>query len=254
MNPTLFISHGAPNTILVDSKTKINLKNITNEFKKPEYIVVVSAHWVTKGLKIINPLAKELMYDFYGFEEEMYKIKYPLKSDINFTNSLLEILKDFNPTIDENRTSFDHGVWTPLYMMFEKLDIPVIQISLPFDYSAKELLQIGEKLRLIRDDSLIIASGSITHNLRNVSYNPFEKADDLVIKFDEKIKNILKSGDISQLLEFEKIENFHQMHPSYEHFLPLFIALGASYDYIGLGFNSEILNRTISMESYIFKG
>ena len=254
MNPTLFISHGAPNTVLVDSKTKINFKNITNEFKKPKYIVVVSAHWLTKGLKIINPLAKDLMYDFYGFEQELYNIKYSIKSDINFTNNLLEILKEFNPTIDETRTSFDHGVWTPLYMMFEKLDIAVIQISLPFDYSVKELLQIGEKLRLIRDDSLIIASGSITHNLRNVSYNPFEKADDLVIKFDEKIKNILKSGDISQLLEFEKIENFHQMHPSYEHFLPLFIALGASYDYIGTGFNNEILNRSISMESYIFKG
>ena len=254
MNPTLFISHGAPNTVLVDSKTKINFKNITNEFKNPKYIVVVSAHWLTKGLKIINPLAKDLMYDFYGFEEELYNIKYPIKSDINFTNNLLEILKEFNPTIDETRTSFDHGVWTPLYMMFEKLDIAVIQISLPFDYSVKELLQIGEKLRLIRDDSLIIASGSITHNLRNVSYNPFEKADDLVIKFDEKIKNILKSSDISQLLEFEKIENFHQMHPSYEHFLPLFIALGASYDYIGTGFNNEILNRSISMESYIFKG
>ena len=75
--------------------------------------------------------------------------------------------------------------------MFEKVDIPVIQISLPFDFSPKELLQIGEKLRLIRDDSLIIASGSITHNLRNVSYNPFEKADNLVIRFDEKIRNIL---------------------------------------------------------------
>jgi 4,5-DOPA dioxygenase extradiol len=194
------------------------------------------------------------MYDFYGFEEEMYKIKYPIKSDIQYTNTLLEILKDFNPTIDENRISFDHGVWTPLYMMFEELDIPVIQISLPYDFKTIELLKIGEKLRLIRDDSLIIASGSITHNLRNVSYNPFEKADDLVIRFDEKIRNILKNGDISQILEFEKIENFHQMHPSFEHFLPLFVALGASYDYVGLGFNNEILNGAISMESYIFKG
>ena len=254
MNPTLFISHGAPNTILVDSKTKVNLKIITNEFKKPKYIVVVSAHWITKGLKIINPLAKELMYDFYGFEEEMYKIKYPIKSDITYTNTLLEILKDFNPIIDESRTSFDHGVWTPLYMMFEKLDIPIIQISLPYDFSSKQLLKIGEKLRIIRDDSLIIASGSITHNLRNVSYTPFEKADDLVIRFDEKIRNILENGNISQILEFEKIENFHLMHPSFEHFLPLFVALGASYDYLGTGFNNEILNRAISMESYIFKG
>ncbi|MFY9089601.1 DODA-type extradiol aromatic ring-opening family dioxygenase [Arcobacter aquimarinus] len=254
MNPTLFISHGAPNTILVDSKTKINFKNITKEFKKPKYIVVISAHWHTKGLKIINPLAKDLMYDFYGFEEELYKIKYPIKSDINITNNLLEILKEFNPSIDKNRTSFDHGVWTPLYMMFKEINIPVIQISLPFDYSAKELLKIGEKLRTIRDDSLIIASGSITHNLRNVSYNPFEEADNLVIKFNEKIKTILKNGDISQILEFEKIENFYQMHPSYEHFLPLFVALGASFDYVGIGFNNEILNRAISMESYIFKG
>jgi 4,5-DOPA dioxygenase extradiol len=80
MNPTLFISHGAPNIILSDIKSKKNIKKLADTLKIPKYIIIFSAHYLTNDLKIINPSAKEIMYDFYGFEEELYKVKYEVNS------------------------------------------------------------------------------------------------------------------------------------------------------------------------------
>lgn len=112
MNPSLFISHGAPNIIFSDLKSKKSIQNLKNILDNPKYIIIVSAHYVTKNLKVINPIANSLMYDFYGFEKELYEFKYNIKSDINLTNNLIEKLKNqgIDISIDENRTSYDHGV------------------------------------------------------------------------------------------------------------------------------------------------
>lgn len=254
MLPAIFVSHGAPNTILKDVKTKINFQNLAKSIEKPKYIVMVSAHWYTQGLRIINPCANNLLYDFYGFEKELYEIKYPIKSDENYTKELLEVLKDLNIAIDISRKTFDHGVWTPLYMMYEELDVPVIQISLPMNYSALQLINLGEKLQKIRNEALIITSGSLTHNLYNVSFNENESPDITVKRFEDEISHILKNGETEKLINFRNIENFSNMHPTYEHFIPLLVAYGSSIDKIGIPFNDEILNRTLSMQSYIFKG
>ena len=93
MNPSLFISHGAPNIIFSDLKSKKSIQNLKNILDTPKYIIIVSAHYVTKNLKVINPIANSLMYDFYGFVKELYEFKYNIKSDINLTNNLIEKLK-----------------------------------------------------------------------------------------------------------------------------------------------------------------
>lgn len=253
MFPSLFVSHGAPNTILKKVNTRTNLRNLANNLDKPKYIVMVSAHWCSRGLKIINPLANDLLYDFMGFEPELYRVKYPLSSDINYTKDVLEALKDFDVKIDEKRVTFDHGVWTILYMMYEKLDIPVIQLSLPLDYSVEELINIGEKLKVLKNEAMIITSGSLTHNLHTVSFDAYHKPSQDVKEFEEKITEILKKGNVKDILNFQNIENFRYMHPSLEHFLPIYIAIGNSNNKIADAINNEILNKTLSMQSYIFK-
>lgn len=106
MNPSLFISHGAPNIIFSDLKSKKSIQNLKKILNTPKYIIIVSAHYVTKNLKVINPIANSLMYDFYGFEKELYEFKYNIKSDLNLTNNLIEKLKNqgIDISIDENRT------------------------------------------------------------------------------------------------------------------------------------------------------
>ncbi|RBQ31762.1 dioxygenase [Arcobacter sp. FW59] len=252
MYPTLFISHGAPNIILSDSKSKRNFQKFGLTLKVPKYIIIVSAHYVTRDLKIISPDTNKIMYDFYGFEDELYKVKYEINSDRNLTNNLIEKLKDenINITIDENRKSYDHGVWNVLALLYEKLDIPVLQLSVPISYSASQLMNLGEKLKIFKDDAMIIFSGGVTHNLGDMSYSNTPKQ--YAKEFNEKIKNIIENANTHSLLNITSDNNFYKNHPSSEHFLPLFIAYGNAINKCGKSFNSEMSYSNISMESFIF--
>lgn len=252
MNPTLFISHGAPNLVLSNLKSKKSLEDIGRNLKTPKYIIIFSAHYLTRDLKIINPKANELMYDFYGFEDELYRFKYDIKSDEKLTTELVNTLKNenINISIDEKRVSFDHGVWSVLALIYKKLEIPVLQLSIPISYSASELVNLGENLKIFKDEALIICSGSLTHNLGDTSFGSLEKS--YAKEFNEKVVNIIKYGNKEELLNINKDINFYKNHPSTEHFLPMYIAFGNAINKCGKSFNSEMLFSNISMESFIF--
>lgn len=252
MNPSLFISHGAPNIIFSDLKSKKSIQNLKNILDTPKYIIIVSAHYVTKNLKVINPIANSLMYDFYGFEKELYEFKYNINSDIDLTNNLISRLRDENIKIeiDKDRISYDHGVWTILSLMYKKLEIPVIQLSIPMSYSIDELLNLGEKLQIFKDEALLIFSGGVTHNLGDMSYSNEIKT--YAREFNENIKDILENGNEDGIINITKDKNFYKNHPSAEHFIPLVIAFGNAINKKGISFNSEMLLSNISMESFIF--
>lgn len=252
MYPTLFISHGAPNIILSDSISKLNFKKLGKNLEKPKYIIIFSAHYVTNELKIISPEANKIMYDFYGFEDELYKVVYEINSDKNLTLKLIENLKkeNINISVDESRISYDHGVWNVLALLYKKLDIPVLQLSIPYSYSPYDLINLGEKLKIFKDDAMIICSGGITHNLGDMSYNNRPKL--YAKEFNDKVKNIIENGDGNNLLNIKSDINFLKNHPSPEHFLPLFIAFGNAIDKKGKSVNSEMQYSNISMESFIF--
>ncbi|MCT7511976.1 DODA-type extradiol aromatic ring-opening family dioxygenase [Aliarcobacter cryaerophilus] len=251
MNPSLFISHGAPNIIFGDLKSKKSIQNLKNILDTPKYIVIVSAHYVTKNLKVINPIANSLMYDFYGFEKELYEFKYNIKSDINLTNNLIEKLKEQNIdiSIDENRTSYDHGVWSVLSLIYEKLEIPVIQLSIPISYSINELLYLGEKLKIFKNEALLIFSGGVTHNLSEMGYG---NTKTYAKEFNDTIKNIIENANVEELKNISKDKNFYKNHPTTEHFIPLLLAFGSAFNKKGESFNSEMIYSNISMESFIF--
>lgn len=252
MNPTLFISHGAPNIILSDITSKQNIKKLADSLKKPKYIIIFSAHYLTKDLKIISSEANKIMYDFYGFEDELYKVKYEINSDEKLTLNLIEKLKkeNINVSIDENRKSYDHGVWNVLALIYEHLEIPVLQISIPTSYNINQLIELGEKLQQFKDEALIICSGGITHNLGDMSMNP--NVRNYAKKFNNDMIDIVENAKEEELKNIQKNINFYKNHPSLEHFLPMFIAFGNAINKKGKSFNSEMLYSNISMESFIF--
>jgi len=252
MNPTLFISHGAPNIILSDIKSKKNIKKLAQSLETPKYIIIFSAHYLTKDLKIISPEANKIMYDFYGFEDELYKVKYEINSDEKLTLELIDKLKKENIdiSIDENRKSYDHGVWNVLALMYEHLEIPVLQISIPSSYNINQLIDLGEKLQSFKNEALIICSGGITHNLGDMSMGIKEK--NYASVFNKDVLKIIENAEENELKNIQKNVNFYKNHPSSEHFLPLFIAFGNAINKKGKSFNSEILYSNISMESFIF--
>ena len=252
MNPTLFISHGAPNIILSDIKSKQNIKKLANSLEKPKYIIIFSAHYLTQDLKIVSPKTNKIMYDFYGFEDELYKVKYEINSNEKLTLDLIEKLKkeNINISIDENRKSYDHGVWNVLALMYEHLEIPVLQISIPTSYSINQLINLGEKLQQFKDEALIICSGGITHNLGDMSMNP--NVRNYAKEFNDDMIDIIENAKEDELKNIQKNTNFYKNHPSIEHFLPIFIAFGNAINKKGKSFNSEMLYSNISMESFIF--
>ena len=252
MNQTLFISHGAPNIILSDIKSKQNIKKLADSLEKPKYIIIFSAHYLTKDLNIISPKANKIMYDFYGFEDELYKVKYEINSDEKLTLDLIEKLKkeNINISIDENRKSYDHGVWNVLALMYEHLEIPVLQISIPTSYNINQLIELGEKLQQFKDEALIICSGGITHNLGDMSMNP--NVRNYAKEFNNDMIDIVENAKEDELKNIQKNINFYKNHPSIEHFLPMFIAFGNAINKKGKSFNSEMLYSNISMESFIF--
>ena len=252
MNPTLFISHGAPNIILSDIKSKQNIKELTNSLEKPKYIIIFSAHYLTQDLKIVSPKTNKIMYDFYGFEDELYKVKYEINSDEKLTLDLIEKLKkeNINISIDENRKSYDHGVWNVLALMYEHLEIPVLQISIPTSYNINQLINLGEKLQQFKDEALIICSGGITHNLGDMSMNP--NVRNYAKEFNDDMIDIVENAKEEELKNIQENINFYKNHPSIEHFLPMFIAFGNAINKKGKSFNSEMLYSNISMESFIF--
>ena len=252
MNPTLFISHGAPNIILSDIKSKKRIKKLAENLETPKYIIIFSAHYLTKDLKIVSPNTNKIMYDFYGFEDELYKVKYEINSDEKLTLDLIKKLKkeNINISIDENRKSYDHGVWNVLALMYEHLEIPVLQISIPTSYDINQLINLGEKLQQFKDEALIICSGGITHNLGDMSMNPNVRT--YAKEFNDDMIDIVENAKKDELKNIQKNINFYKNHPSIEHFLPMFIAFGNAINKKGKSFNSEMLYSNISMESFIF--
>lgn len=252
MYPTLFISHGAPNIILGNSFSLKNINKFAKSLKKPKYIIIFSAHYVTKNLKILDYEKPELLYDFYGFEKELYEFEYEIKSDKNISHKIIDHLnnKGIDISIDKGKNSYDHGVWTTLSMMYEKLDIPVIQISLPQNYSNEQLIKVGTVLQEFKNEAMIITSGGLTHNLRDMTATtntkPYAK------EFNDYILEAITKGDEQMLLDSVNNENFYMNHPTPEHFLPLFIAFGNAQNKKGISFNSEMVYSNISMECFVF--
>ena len=258
MLPSLYVSHGSPALMIMDNKTTDFLKALPKSFEKPKYILVISAHWVTKELRILTNEEPFEIYDFYGFAQELYEKQYPANNDINKVNEIVKLLKEKRIAVFENetRSGYDHGVWSPLSLMYPKADIPVIQLSLPLNFSPKELVKLGESLQELREDTLIVASGAMTHNLRDSSAMEYDGNISTYAKeFRDWIVKKVEKADINSLTDYiQQAPKAIQNHPTQEHFLPLFVSLGASKDKKGKSLHDVYMYSNQSMDTIIFEG
>lgn len=256
MLPSLYISHGSPQLMIMKNNTTEFLDNLSSTFEEPEFILVISAHWVTNNLKILYEESPSLIYDFYNFPEELYRLKYPAKSDLGKTDEIINLLnkEGFEVEKDDFRGGYDHGVWSPLRFMYPKANIPVIQLSLPYTFNQYELLKIGEALQPLRKNTLIITSGSMTHNLRDIDWvENSEHIKNYAKNFRDWVVKNVESGDYNTLLNLEKAPYFRQNHPTPEHFLPFYISLGSSKSKIGESLHNVFMYGNLSMDTIVFK-
>jgi len=255
MLPSIYISHGSPMIMVRDNTSTNFLKNLPSIFEEPKFILVISAHWVTKNLNILYKESPSLIYDFYGFPKELYELKYDASSSKEKSDEIISLFESNGMKIekDTSRNGFDHGVWSILRFMYPKAEIPVLQISIPQEFSSEDFLKMGEILHLLRDNTLIIGSGALTHNLKDVNWDEETKdIKEYAIKFHDFIVENLKNGNHKKL--FERAPFLQQNHPTLEHLIPLLVNIGSSKDKIGINLNDVYLYGNQSMDTIIFKG
>ncbi|MBY0518372.1 MAG: 4,5-DOPA dioxygenase extradiol [Bacteriovoracaceae bacterium] len=245
--PVLFIGHGSPMNALEDNSWSQHLQTLAKQFPTPKGIICLSAHWMTATSKKLNVEAPKTIHDFHGFPEALYQIQYNAPG-----------LEFKEPNLgDDDQWGYDHGCWSVLTHMYPEAKIPVSQISLSSRYSMKEHFKQAEKFRHLRDEGyLLIGSGNITHNLRDLDFRREAKPRDWAVEFDERTKEALTKRDYAWLWnekpQYKKL--FQVAHPTLEHYYPLLYTLGLSYEDEELSFPyEEIQAGSISMRSVLYQ-
>jgi 4,5-DOPA dioxygenase extradiol len=231
LQPAVFISHGSPMTALEQGKYSRALAQF-GKTVDPRAIVVISAHWQEPGIRIAAGAHPELTYDFGGFPQELYEIKYDAPGSPSVAAAVAADLKraEFEAELDERR-GWDHGVWVPLRLIFPEARIPIVEVSLPMRWAPQELYTVGRALGGLRAKGvLVMGSGGIVHNLRLMNWRDKEAAvDPWAREFQEWVKERVEGRDLETLFQYEKMApHAARAVPTPEHFAPLFPVLGAA--------------------------
>ncbi len=237
-------------TALDGGELAVIWQNLAKTLIKPSAILMISAHFYTRELAMTSREKLNTIHDFYGFPEELYKLFYDVKSDPALSLRIQKMLQKAGISCDLNAEyGIDHGAWVPLRTLFPEANIPVLQLSVVPNKDAQFHYQIGQALSALADENvLIIASGHMTHNLRDIAHTMGRAPDKRSVEFSEWIAQKMIQADDKALLEWQKLApHAHFAHPTSEHFLPLFVALGARknkfsrVDVLGGGFVDESL-------------
>lgn len=230
--PSLFISHGSPMTALHPGATGERLAELSATLPRPRAIVVASAHWLARAPHVGAAAQPATVHDFGGFPAELYQMRYPAPGAPELAHEVVQHLLDagLDVGIDPAR-GLDHGVWVPLRLMYPQADIPVVPLSIQPMLGPAHHFAVGRALSSLREQGvLVIGSGSITHNLHDfrAGYSTENEAPYLR-PFTQWIAQRLAEGDVDALLDYRRqAPSAEHAHPTDEHLLPLFVALGAA--------------------------
>lgn len=227
--PGLFISHGSPMLAIEPEQVGAALHRLSINLPKPRAIVVMSAHWESQALEVSTSQRPETWHDFGGFPRALYQLRYPAAGDVELAERMLQMLEHGGlPAHANSLRPRDHGVWMPLLHLYPDADIPVVQISLPSHFSAVQIYRIGQILAPLRQEQiLLIGSGSITHNLAELSWSEQPASTpQWASAFRNWVVHQLGSDDFEAVLNWQQAPHVQRNHPTLEHLLPLFFAMG----------------------------
>ncbi|WP_236236171.1 DODA-type extradiol aromatic ring-opening family dioxygenase [Pseudomonas faucium] len=231
MLPSLYISHGSPMLALQPGASGPALARLANALPRPKAIVVVSAHWESRELLVTGSPTPETWHDFHGFPAALYAVQYPAPGQPQLAADISARLNAAGlPARLDAQRPFDHGAWVPMSLMYPDASIPMVQVSLPSHLGPALQLKVGQALAGLRDEGvLLVGSGSITHNLGELDWHAGpEVIEPWALAFRDWVVEKLGEDDQAALLGFKQQAPFAlRNHPSDEHFLPLFFALGA---------------------------
>ena len=235
--PSLYISHGSPMTALQPGLTGERLAELAAALPRPKAIVIASAHWLSRRVQVGSAAMPETIHDFGGFPAALYQLRYPAPGAPALADRVMQLLDQagLTPVANPER-GLDHGAWVPLRLLYPAADIPVVPISIQPEPAGSNQgpahqYALGRALAPLRDEGvLVIGSGSITHNLHDLRAGYSDERQAPYVKpFIDWIEQKLAGGDIEALLDYRRQAPFaERAHPTDEHLLPLFVALGAA--------------------------
>lgn len=229
--PSLFLSHGAP-PLLDDTEWLTKLFDWAHRLPQPRAVLIVSAHWESAPLALSSPAAATTpVYDFGGFAPRYYTLRYDTPDATELAGLVRAVLPHDQQPHEHLERGLDHGAWVPLMAMYPNADVPVLQLSLPTEDPGK-LLELGRRLQRLRDHGvLIIGSGFMTHGLPFLTREIVtgEEIPTWSAEFDHWATEALGRGDVETLCSYRSAApGMPYAHPSVDHFIPLFITLGAA--------------------------
>jgi aromatic ring-opening dioxygenase catalytic subunit (LigB family) len=250
----IYFSHGGGPLPLLGDKSHLAmikfLQNLSLKIAKPEAIIVISAHWEESQITILGKNSPPLLYDYYGFPEEAYSIKYPIKGNLELVNELQSVFnnKKISSRVELKR-GYDHGVFIPLKIMYPDAEIPVIQLSLIKGLDPLEHILLGRSLKELKTKNLlIIGSGFSFHNVGAFSFNKNNEQDKKNDDFQEWLikkctANTSNDQIADDLVSWESAPYARYCHPREEHLLPLHVCFGVSKEPATLIFDDYIAGK-----------
>lgn len=234
--PALFVSHGAPLFALEAGTTGPALaqwgERLRAQHPGLRGVVVMSPHWMARTPQVMTGPQPATWHDFGGFPRALYALQYPAAGSPALAQEVLGALQQAGIAAQGDAARpFDHGAWVPLMHLFPQADVPVVQVALPAGAGPAEVYAMGAALRgLRRQGVLVVGSGSMTHNLSEF-FGGAREAAPYVVEFSRWIESAVERGDLQALLDYRvRAPHAARAHPTEDHFLPLFFALGAAGD------------------------
>jgi 4,5-DOPA dioxygenase extradiol len=258
--PTVFLSHGSPMHALQAGAAGTAWAALGKRLGRPRALLVASAHWETARPTLGGAAHPATIHDFYGFPQPLYEIRYPAPGAPDVARRARALLEEqrIDVEIDEAR-GLDHGAWSPLLYAYPQADVPVVQVSVQTARGPRHHLALGRALApLAREGVLIVGSGHLTHNLRelrSVRETGVGPAEPYVAGFQEWVREGIEARDLDRLSGYRRLsDGGARAHPSEEHFLPLFVALGAAApEYQAERLLAHVEGGVLAMDAYLFR-
>lgn len=254
--PLVFLGHGSPMNAIEDSPWSRGWEALGRALPRPQAILVVSAHWMTRGATLVDLSAHpQTIHDFYGFPQQLFDVQYPAPGAPDVAREALSLLASHHAEGDET-WGLDHGAWSVLRRLYPEAQVPVFQLSIDMTRDLDWHLGIGRAIADLRNHGvLILGSGNIVHNLRAIKWHG-GAPHDWAIEFDNRFAERLEARDTAALADRKGMGALLQMaHPSVDHYLPALTVAGAADEKDELLFMNEGIDlASVSMRSFVLHG
>lgn len=252
--PVLFIGHGSPMNGIEDNEFSARWKNMAKEIPTPAAVLVVSAHWFSKGTRITAMDFPKTIHDFGGFPQALFDVQYPAPGNPALAMETVSLIQSAHVELDHD-WGLDHGTWTVVKHMYPEANIPVLQLSIDYTKPPQYHYDLAKELYGLRKKGvLIIGSGNMVHNLRMVSWQNINNPGfgfDWALKMNDTFKQLISDGDYKPLINYERLGAEARLAiPTPEHYLPLLYTLGlkGSKDNVSF-FNDKAVAGSLTMTS-----